>query len=120
MNSAESSINTELKLSESDRKLLERFRREERSRFHALPYFIVAALFLWLYWDAPFAYSRFDNLPSDQRKDLPYAAIRGLPMWCLGIFWLWRAIYSTFLDRKRRLLVRLAANVLPEAKRNAS
>jgi hypothetical protein len=119
MNSAESSINTELKLSESDRKLLERFRGEERSRFHALPYFIVAALFLWLYWDAPFAYSRFEDIPSDQRKDLPYAAIRSLPMWCLGIFWLWRAIYSTFLDRKRRLLVRLAANVLPEAKRNA-
>ena len=119
MNSAESSLNTELKLSESDRKLLERFRREESSRLHGLPYFLCAAFLIWVTWDAPFAFSRFEDIPSEQRKDLPYAAIRGLPMWCLGIFWLWRAIYSTFLDRKRRLLVRLAANVLPEAKRNA-
>jgi hypothetical protein len=111
--------NTELKLSESDRKLLERFRGEECSRFHALPYFLAAALLLWLTWDAPFAFNRFEDLPSNLRKDLPYAAIRGLPMWCVGIFWLWRGLYSTFLDRKRRLLVRLAANVLPEAKRNA-
>ena len=112
-------MNTELTLSESDRKLLERFRREERSRFHALTYFIAAALLLWLTWDAPFAFNRFQEVPHDLRKDLPYAAIRGLPMWCVGIFWLGRGIYSTFLDRKRRLLVRLAANVLPEAKQNA-
>jgi len=104
---------TSIAISKSEEKLLRRLRGEERSRFHALGWIASGAFFLWFAWDAPFAFYRFDSIPSLERKDLPYAAIHSLPFWILGVFWVCRGLYSSFFDRKRRLLVKLAAQSHP-------
>ena len=110
---------TSIALSKSDEKLLRRLRGEERSRYHALGFFAAGAFFLWWGWDAPFAWHHFDSISSLERKDLPYAAIHNLPAWIVGVYWVCRGLYSSFFDRKRRLLVKLASLAAPEQSRNA-
>jgi hypothetical protein len=96
-------------LADSERKFLVRLRGEEQSRFHALLWFILGAILVWLGWDAPFALGRFCDLPYSQSKELPYGPIGGIHLWFVGVGYLLLAIHSTFFDRKRRLLVKLAA-----------
>jgi hypothetical protein len=110
MNEAANSHSPEM-LTESEIKFLIRLRDQEQSRFHALPWFILAAFFLWLGWDAPFALERFRDLPYKDTKDLSYEGIRAIHTWFIGFGWLLFAIHSTFMDRKRRLLVKLASKV---------
>jgi hypothetical protein len=96
-------------LNPSDLKMLARLRDEETNRHLTLFLnLLVAALLLFLFWDAPFALHRLDQLPRAELSKSPFNEVRFIGPWLLGVFMLIRGVYDCFFNRRRRLLLKMA------------
>lgn len=101
-------------LTDSDRKMLKRLLRDEKQRFGTLfSGLLVGGLIVWLNWEAPFAYNELKKLPYSEASRNPYYETIHMIPWMLGMCFIARGIYDCFFNRRRKLLLKLAAMLEP-------
>jgi TRAP-type C4-dicarboxylate transport system permease small subunit len=99
-------------LSTRDRKMVERLRNEEQKRYVYLFFnALIAALLLFLFWDAPFVMHRLGRLPYSEAIKIPFYETRFIAPWLVGVFILIRGIYDCFFNRRRKLVLKLAGEL---------
>lgn len=102
-------------LEDSDRKLLERVKRDETQRHVSMiSGLIIGGLFLWLNWEAPFAYNELKKLPYSEASKSPYYETIHMVPWFIGLLMIARGIHDCFFNRRRKLLIKLAAMIEPD------
>ncbi len=64
-------------LSTHDRKVIGRIRKEERERYQSLfASLLVAVFLLYMFWEAPFAILRLEQLPYSEASKSPFYEMR--------------------------------------------
>ena len=96
-------------LTDSDRTVLERLRRDERQRFvFLIANLVFGGLFVWRNWNAPFVYNELGRLPYSEASKNPYYDMIHMVPWLMGCYLIVRGIYDCFFNRRRKLLLKLA------------
>lgn len=99
-----------VKLSESERRFVDRLRREDKQRWI---WFFVSILpgvfFLWLCWDALFAFYALRHVSDSQQKANLYPVAINIWGWTAGLMIILMSISQHLMNRERRLLLKLTA-----------
>ena len=99
---------TQSPLTEADKELIRSICSESRVSFVGIGGIILGATLLIYFKDSPIALERFQTIPGDQTAKLPYAAVRNIHYWFLGLYFLFGSIHGLFFERRRRLIAKLA------------
>ena len=96
-------------VSARDLKWIDRIRKEERQRYVGLlASLLVTAFLLYMFWEAPFAMHRLEQLPYSEASKSPFYETRFIVPWLIGVFTMIRGIYDCFFNRRRKLILKLA------------